>query len=174
MKLHENSQRGAALILSLLMLLILSLLAISSMQNTVMQERMVSAEREGMVSLEIAESGLRDAEIFLDGVGNLTEFDGTDGLYGLLDNAPDPLDANTWIGASSRVGNVVAGLGVTPRFYIRHVGEARESENIQLGTGYGNNSGLSEQQAFRIVAWSPGLTGESQRIIESYYTRDGL
>ncbi len=43
--IDANKHRGAALILSLLLLLVLTLLAISSMQGSVVQEKMVSGAR---------------------------------------------------------------------------------------------------------------------------------
>lgn len=170
--ISKKSQSGAALILSLLMLLVLSLLAISGMQGTVMQERMVSAEREGLVSLEIAESGLRDAEAFLETINSLGEFDGTDGLYGVSDATPDPLVAATWNGNVSRTANTVN--GVTPRFFVKHVGEALQQEKLTdiVVQNYSHETGAATAQAFRVIAWSPGATGQSQRIIESYYARE--
>lgn len=166
-------QRGAALILSLLLLLVLTLLAISSMQNTVLQERMVSAEREGMISLEIAESAIRDAEIFIDALTSLAGFNGTNGLYPIGEAGPDPIDPDTWSGTGVVEGNVVTGVGVTPRYFIVHEGEARQAEDIMIGDGYGAPP-PQDAQAFRIVAWSPGVSGESQRVIESFYIRQGF
>ncbi|SFR86472.1 type IV pilus assembly protein PilX [Marinobacter daqiaonensis] len=170
-----NDQSGAALILSLLLLLVMSLLAISSMQGTVMQERMVSAEREGMVSLEVAESAIRDAEIFIDGLTTLTGFNGNNGLFGMGNATPDPIANATWVGGNVRDATVVVvnGTNVTPRFFVEHVGDAENQENLMEGQGY-SGPVATEAQAFRIVAWSPGVTGSSQRVIESFYTRQGF
>ena len=171
----NDGQRGAALILSLLMLLVLTLLAISSMQGTVMQERMVSAEREGMLSLEIAESAVRDAEAYVDGLNTITGFNGTNGLFGIGNATPDPLAAATWSGTNVRDADTVTvnGITVTPRYFVAHVGDAEAKENLMIGQGYGGPV-ATEAQAFKIVAWSPGVTGESQRVIESFYTRAGF
>ncbi|MDX1757273.1 MAG: PilX N-terminal domain-containing pilus assembly protein [Marinobacter sp.] len=172
MKRIEARQRGAALILSLLMLLVLSLLAISSMQGTVLQERMVSAEREGMSSLEIAESGVRDAEIVLEGISTLSTFDGTNGLYGPDDTAPDPT-THDWASGSG-VMDATAVDGVTPKFYIQHMGDANQPDRLTdiVVEGYTHETGSYNSQAFRVVAWSPGSSGEAQRVIETYYARD--
>lgn len=166
-----RSQSGAALILSLLLLLVLTLLAVSSMQGTIMQERMVSGEREGMQSLEIAESALRDAEVTLEGINVLSVFDGTDGLYGQGDAAPDPLTFDWSTGNNAIAADQVG--DVTPRYFIQHMGDANQPEQLTdiVIEGYTNETGAANAQAFRIVAWSPGATGESQRVIESYYAR---
>lgn len=169
---HLRKQSGAALILSLLILLVLTLLAVSSMQGSIMQERMVSGSREGMQSLEIAESALRDAEIYVESVNLLSEFDGTGGLYGEDDTAPDPLTID-W-STSANVLDADSVNGVTPKYFVQHMGEARQPEQLTdlVVEGYSHETGATEAQAFRIVAWSPGSTGESNRVIESYYARE--
>jgi type IV pilus assembly protein PilX len=166
-----SRQSGAALILSLLMLLVLTLLAVSSMQGTVMQERMVSGEREGIMSLEIAESALRDAELVLEGINVLSVFDGTNGLYGQDDNAPNPMTYDWVSGTGARSATAVG--GVTPQYVIQYMGEANQEDSLTdiVVEGYTHETGAATSHAFRIVAWSPGATGESQRLIESYYAR---
>lgn len=167
-----GEQRGAALILSLLLLLVLTLLAISSMQGSIVQEKMVSGAREGMISLEIAESGLRDAEQVLESISLLSSFDGTEGLYGPDDATPDPLDYNWAQATGVRDANEVQ--GVTPRYFIEHIGNAYQEDQITdvVVEGYTHETGALNAQAFRIVVWSPGVSGDSQRIVESYYTRN--
>jgi type IV pilus assembly protein PilX len=167
-----GDQSGAALILSLLMLLVLTLLAVSSMQGTIMQERMVSGTREGMASLEIAESGLRDAEVVLENINVLSVFDGSGAFYGQDDDTPNPLSHN-W-GSGNGVANGTTVDGVTPRYFIQHVGEAYRPEKLTdiVVEGYSHETGATNAQAFRIVAWSPGASGEAQRVIESYYARE--
>lgn len=165
-------QRGAALILSLLLLLVLTLLALSSMQGSVLQQRMVSGLSEGVVSLEIAESGLRDAEEVLENINVLSAFDGSNGLFGPDDNTPDPL-AHDWAN-STVVRDADAIDGVTPRYFIQHMGDAAQTNKLTdiVVQGYTFETGALKTQAFRIVVWTGGTSGEAQRVIESYYARD--
>lgn len=177
----DSGQTGAALILSLLILLILTLLALSSMQGSIMQQRMVAGFTGGIQSLEIAETGLREAEEVLQGMDIPTVFsipaifDGTDGLFGAEDTPPAPLVAD-WANLTNvRTGTAVN--GATPRYFIQHLGDAVSEEqldDIVVGSaGTGNNGGgPSETQAFRIVVWTGGESGEAQRIIEVHYVRD--
>ncbi|KXS54004.1 MAG: type IV pilus assembly protein PilX [Marinobacter sp. T13-3] len=169
---RDKQQNGAALILSLLLLLVLTLLALSSMEGSVMQQRMVSGLTEGMVSLEIAESGLRDAEEVLESINVLSAFDGTNGLYGPDDNPPDPL-GHDWA-SSTVVRNADSIDGVTPRYFIQHMGDAAQTDKLTdiVVQGYTFETGALDTQAFRIVVWTGGVSGEAQRIIESYYARD--
>ncbi len=57
-----RAQRGMALIISLLFLLVLTMLGMTSMQTTTMQERMAGNVRDRNVALQAAEAALRTAE----------------------------------------------------------------------------------------------------------------
>ncbi|XKH00085.1 hypothetical protein LG325_08165 [Marinobacter nauticus] len=177
--MHEK-QNGAALILSLLLLLVLTLLALSSMQGSVMQQRMVSGLTGGIQSLEIAESGLRDAEEVLETMSIPTVFnipaifDGTNGLYGSDDTPPDSLSYD-WAN-STDVRDADAIGGVTPRYFIQHLGDAvteEQLDDIAIGSAGTQNGGSTAQaQAFRIVVWTGGESGEAQRVLEAHYVRN--
>ena len=64
-RLYLN-QRGATLIVSLLVLVVLSLLSISAMNSAAMQERMSGHLRDGQLAFESADAALRDSEQRLD------------------------------------------------------------------------------------------------------------
>lgn len=57
-----NNQRGSVLIISLLLLIVTTIIGLSSMQETVMEERMAGNLRTFNVAVQNAESGLRTAE----------------------------------------------------------------------------------------------------------------
>lgn len=57
-----TGQRGAALIMVLLMLLVITLLGIASMRGAIMQERMAGATLGRSLAFQAAESTLREAE----------------------------------------------------------------------------------------------------------------
>lgn len=58
----KSTQRGAALVVALLMLLVLTVLGIASMQVTRMEERMAGNSRDVNLAFQGAEAGLRDSE----------------------------------------------------------------------------------------------------------------
>lgn len=178
MQSRVRDNRGSALLLALVLLLVLSLLAISTMEGSIFQERMSTAQRAGVMSLETAESGLNDAEAYLESLASVAPFNGTNGLYGISDDAPDPHDPNTWSGSNVRDADAVdvgGGSTVTPRYYIKHTGEAHKPESLRDLTdpfgGYSHDTGALEAEGFRIVVFSEGPSGNAQRIIQSYYTR---
>jgi type IV pilus assembly protein PilX len=62
MTARKINESGSVLIVSLVILLVLTLLGLSGMTNTVMQERMAGNMQESMSAFQAAEAGLRDAE----------------------------------------------------------------------------------------------------------------
>ena len=58
-------QRGASLIISLLFLIVLTLLGVTTMSKSVMEEKVVHNQRDTGLALEASESGLKDIEDWL-------------------------------------------------------------------------------------------------------------
>src|SRR5690554_625672 len=123
-------QKGAALLLSLVILLVLTLLAVSGMQGSTMQERMSTAQRDGMFALEIAETAMREAEATLDGLSDLSGFGSTTGFYdGTLASTtvPSPFSAASWgLDGSGNCQTAIKGTavnGVDPQFMFEYKGK---------------------------------------------------
>ncbi|WP_168203124.1 pilus assembly PilX family protein [Marinobacter fonticola] len=175
----RNRQCGAALLTSLLILLVLSLLAVASMQNVSLQEKMVSAVKDGQVALEAAEYAARQAELELENnTVTLGNFGVKTGLY-LKSEAPNVFAATTWSAGEGAKSVAASGfptdeLAEAPRYLIEHVGQVITSEQIDdLAIGnYGGASAAAPPEGFRIVAWSSGRTGQTTRIVEVFYGKD--
>jgi len=58
----NGTQRGSALIISLVILLVLTLIGITGMQTTVLEEKMSGNFRDKNIAFQAAESAMRDAE----------------------------------------------------------------------------------------------------------------
>jgi len=84
-------QRGSALIVSLVMLLLLTLIGVAGMKDTLLQEKMVGNVRDREIALQAAESALRAAETSL-GLPTALNITNNNGLYNLNPpkNAGDP------------------------------------------------------------------------------------
>lgn len=57
----RSRERGAVLIVTLLFLVILTMLGVTAMTGTTMEERMAGNARDGSIALQAAEAALRDA-----------------------------------------------------------------------------------------------------------------
>lgn len=167
-------QKGVALLMSLVILLVLSLLAISSMQGSVMQERMATAQRDGVVSLETAEAGLRQAEQALEALGDLDNFGTVSGFFEPADEElPNPYNPAVWADDTLTIPGVAV-EGRTPRYFFEYKGKVSlESEDeLPRDLGAPARSGPVELDAARIVVMAPGPSGESRRVIETFYVFD--
>jgi type IV pilus assembly protein PilX len=134
--------RGVALFISLVLLLVLTIIGISAVQTTSLETRMARNEYDTLLAFQAAESALRDAEAFLETVVTTALFTDTavdPGLWTVADvGDPNRWDeANVWTGANSieaPVGGVVA---EEPRYIIEHVASVVREENAyQLSDPY--------------------------------------
>ena len=103
-------QRGVVLIVALVVLLVLSLLGISGMQNTVLEERMAGNMYDRNLAFQAAEAALR--------AGELAVLAGTTVSYDVAGiNAPTDLgdDAN-WPTTAIKHTTSLAGLSAAPEY----------------------------------------------------------
>ncbi len=96
-----TQQRGAVLVVALVILLVMGVMGVSSMMSSTLQERMTGISRQKAVCQYAAESALRQGEAFLQAniavvTRDLGQFNGNlDGLY-----AQEPLhDAGIFVPA---------------------------------------------------------------------------
>lgn len=96
----RHRQSGAALIVALIFLLVMTLLGTQSMRTSTMQERMAGNMRDWNLGFQAAEAALRDAESFLVDTVVLPEFNDIDGFYQV--NSPH---RPAWTGDADAPGN---------------------------------------------------------------------
>ncbi|MEW5248926.1 pilus assembly PilX family protein [Microbulbifer sp. 2201CG32-9] len=168
-------QKGAVLVVSLIILLVLTLLGVSAARTVLLEEKMTFAARDAKVALEVAEALVRAAEQEIDGFTTTGNFGVQNHLH-LQGEGPDSfLDSATWSNANS-LSNAVAmngpdGDSISGRYYIELAGSADKedpADNITVG-GYGQSTGGGEIKVFRIVARGRGITDSTSRIIVSHY-----
>lgn len=97
----RNSEQGIALFLALVVLLIITILGVSGLQTTTLEERMAANARDRDLAFQAAEAALIDAERFLNNAV-LGVFNNVNGLYA-FGAANRPI----WIGPGQQVGNGV-------------------------------------------------------------------
>ncbi|WP_226666300.1 PilX N-terminal domain-containing pilus assembly protein [Microbulbifer aggregans] len=172
-----NNQRGAVLIVSLVILLVLTLIGVSGARSALMGERMTFASRDAKIALEVAESMARLGEAHIDSLDNLNAFT-TTGWLRSEGNGPDDLfAAATWTNDNSVEKDVpmLAADGTTKlkgRMYIELAGLASDDANpadVDLSTG---STGLDfpDIRVFKIVTRGKGIGG-TERVIVTLYGR---
>ena len=163
-------QQGAVLVVGLIILVVMSIIGISTIGTTVMQEKMSGNVRDRQMAFHAAESALREGEAFIETVVSTSAFDGTDGLYGTSDTEPDPYA--TWDSSNSKAyqGNL-DGVATAPRYRIRMIGEFGESSGALNIGRYGELRAEAPATGFYITARGTGASDNSQVVIRSYYGR---
>jgi type IV pilus assembly protein PilX len=137
LKAYRASQRGVALMVVLVLLLIMTLLGLASLRGGLLQDRMTSGEYDRSLAFQAAEGALREAEARLLAGGYTFPTSGTACVAGLCpkpdatvtgfqDRWLDPAfnasscTTNCWYTASVGVGT----LGIRPQYFIELMGPA--------------------------------------------------
>jgi type IV pilus assembly protein PilX len=182
-------QRGAVLVVSLLILLVVSILGVTSLTTTSMEEKMASNTRQERIAFEAAEAALRAAEDWLRAnITNRTQIPGrfngsSPGLYSQIEvhpfsrSVPDaglqtPSYANWTTGTRSvevaTLPMFPAGTTQRPRYIIEYVGRV---DTTGVGGPLLDYEGGADmrQYAFRITAIGWGLDTSAHHLLESTY-----
>jgi type IV pilus assembly protein PilX len=76
----DAQQKGAVLIVSIIVLLVLTLISVTAMQTTSLEEKMAGNMRNKNLAFQAAEAALRAGEGYLSSA-TLDPFDDSNGLY---------------------------------------------------------------------------------------------
>jgi type IV pilus assembly protein PilX len=166
-------QSGSVLLISLVMLLILTLVGLSAMRNTAIEEKMAGNMRDKGLSFQAAEATLRAAEKYIeDNIVSTQAFDtdGSDGLY-------DKSNMNVWKTLSWDANDSIEysdfdstyQIAESPRFIIQHIASiATDPNTLNLGN-YGQNTGAGTIEMFLITTRATGGSGNAPIFLQTTY-----
>ena len=164
------------LLVSLIFLVLLTLLAISAMQGTVLQERMAGNTRDRMQAMEAAETALRVGANILGNPGLPSGI----GMYMVAPpNSTSPAAGYTynqqWIGypwsssAATVASNTVSDVAQQPLYVIERMSTTPPAGGTQVtAIGFSANSGHGY---FRITSLGYGSTTNASVILQEFYVR---
>lgn len=160
-----NAQRGAALIVALVMLLAMTLLGVTAVRNTTLQERMAGNLRDSNMSFQAAERALREGEEFLRSP-TIPPFTGANGLLTMQSDAGlgsfwSSYDWNT----NGRTAADVTGVVSAPRYVIE------ELPPVPIAGGSERFAPLPDVGYFRVTAQGVGGTADAVTILQTTYRR---
>ncbi|HEV2333233.1 MAG TPA: PilX N-terminal domain-containing pilus assembly protein [Gammaproteobacteria bacterium] len=178
----RRAERGAVLVISLLMLLVLTLIGLAATRSTTLEERMAGNQRDQQLAFEEAEMALRDGESALQNAAP-GQFDNSGYLYNESATvtwgpgaAGTTVDSNTvvdWSGASTQTAQFsgsMAGLpsGATPpRYYIIESSQTGSVAGESLAADTPSTGGT----IYYVYARGVGLSGENAVVLVSAYLR---
>lgn len=164
-------QRGSALAIGLLILFIMTIVGVTGMQTTSMQEKMAGNMRDRNLAFQAAESALRAGENYLNITSVLPSFSNSNGLYqkeSLVPNSWYKNDDAWWVDSTKVRGfsttnfsSIVAGTA----YILEELAEVIEkTESLEAGKPVNPNY-------FRVTARGVGGTTNAVVIVQSVYKR---
>lgn len=172
-----HSQRGVTLVIALVLLMVVSLLGLSAMRSTSLEEKMASNSQDQGLAFQAAEAALRagieqittaENTGFTDNCvsGYCTAADGDDD-YGRWD---DPV-LDVWgNGARHQTVNGLAGVASQPRYIIEKLDYASAPSTPSLVVGYGAASAAA-QSYYRITARGTGGSDTAVAVLQTMYVQ---
>jgi len=166
--LSPKQQNGSALIVSLSILLILTILGVSAMRTTSLEEKMAGNSRDSQVAFEAAEAALRAAEMHIDS-NNTSAYNDT-GATGYFTS----INAEAWDTEASWNNAVSSSydtyqVALAPRYIIQLIDSGLTVGNTpEVGAGYGGPS-LKGIDVFQITARGSGISPNSRAMLQTYY-----
>lgn len=172
--IRVSLQQGVSLVVGLVVLLFLTLIAVTAVRMQTLDEKIVYNATDNERALLSADAARIDAENFISGATDVSSFTNANGLYS-FGNAPNPFTSTTWSGTAAVTANSVAGAQ-TPQYFIEYTGQSSSdpsSKNTAVTmTNYGESTGAVEPSYnFRIVARGTGGSGNSESVTESFYAK---
>ncbi len=164
--MYVGKQKGAVLLISLIMLLLLSLLGVTGMQVTSLEEKMAGNAKDKNLAFQYAETTLRSVERSLSS-NALPVFDNTKGYYSYVQGEErwSSIDWSSDAETKAYTLNTGAIVAIQPRFIVEEMpavagaGDSLESGNAQT-TKY-----------YRVTTHAVGATDTSVVVLQSVYKR---
>ncbi len=187
MRSPRRLQTGMSLFPALMFLLVLSVLGVSALNSTVMQEKMVSNTKDANLAFQAAEAGLRDAEADITrNITNTTAFTSAcaAGLCTPPSTWPTPSSADIskvidWNngGLTRTYGSQTAmatlpDVAAQPRYVIERLSPPPglpTNPGSSVGLGCGAACVHSGGYAYRLTVLATGVRPETRVVLQSTY-----
>ncbi|GAB2885795.1 hypothetical protein GCM10027046_12770 [Uliginosibacterium flavum] len=162
---RKQSQQGAALIVGLVFLLVLTMIGVSAIQTSTQEERMTGYILDSNASLQAAEAALREAESF---VKNRTEATLIGAYYADPGTSPESSIPANWTTANARAVSTITfnagAINLVKALPLYRI-EKQPILPLQPGTPL-------TKEAFLLTAFSTGGSGNAPVVLQTSYRRD--
>lgn len=163
----QQRQRGSVLIVSLVMLLLMTMVAIASMQGTVLEDRMTGNMHNRDIAFQAAEAALRAGEAYLLATSPPPSFTNANGLY-IVNDANRPNWTGSTLsdgkGAFTYSGDLGTIVSKKPEYYIEKIASVQPAgTTIEAGTA------VPVAAYYRVTALGYGGTSDTVVVLSSIY-----
>ena len=158
-----NAQRGAVLIVGLIMVLLITIVGLAAVRGSSMQELMAGNLRDSNVAFQRAEAGLRVGEYAVDANPDIEYEDIS------LSDPTNTWNATAWQEKGESIGDAIGELARPPRYKLESlvmpIGKVAASDGS--GIDGGSVDMVPEPKFFRVSSWSYGDTDTSEAVLQS-------
>lgn len=159
---HYTNQRGATLIVAMILLLLITMIGVAGMQTTNMQERMAGAMMDRNQAFQSAESALRAAELYLS--------DTKSPAYTKMNSSAKPGTLGFWESFDWDTKSTTLDdekydvLAAEPAYVIEKISTKAAGSSVQYKDAPSTNV-----ITYRVTAKATGLSSNTEVILQSTY-----
>jgi type IV pilus assembly protein PilX len=166
----DAQQKGAVLIVSIIILLVITLISVTAMQTTCLEEKMAGNMRNKNLAFQAAEAALRAGEDYLSGA-TLGSFNGTNGLYQPSTGLQQRWEDIDWHSSSSvraynktTDGGDLNDLASMPTYIIEELSVEETGGSLEAGTP-------KEGKLYRVTSRGVGGTANAMVMLQSVFRK---
>ena len=167
--MYKTRQKGAVLIVSLIMLVVMTFIGLAGMEITGLEEKMAGNMRDRNMAFQAAEATLLEAEEFLEAQAALPAFDDTNGMYTLLTNGKKRWEEVDWSkNAEIRqyAGKGFSDLAGGAAYIIEEFDTSSSDDDLDPTKASGD-----DEMFYRITARSVGQTSAAEVMLQTIYKK---
>lgn len=162
---RAHHQRGVALVVALILLVVATLLGLAASRGTILQERMSANSYDRSLAFQRSEAALRAAEDAITADWRIVNLGGTDCSPDVTTLCPI-IPTNTFTGTSANWRNVTTAFDINnantpgiPQYQVQFMGTGRAENSMGTGenadtTNYGSGAPPDNVAYYRITARS--------------------
>lgn len=168
-----KNTRGAALVIGLLILLVMTLIGTTSMEGSILEGRMASNSRDLNTAFQASEAAMQDAEEYTSSTLKASDFSASqDGLYSYEDLA---VGSTVWTsidwdgsGTTKVVGTTIAGVASSASYILERRPQIVYEDNINNNDLYGSPD-TRGAHIIRITTRGIGASENSSVFLQTTY-----
>ena len=167
------SQRGAVLIIGLIMLLLMTIVGLAAIRGSGLQEMMAGNMRERTLAFQAAEAGLREGELFVNENALTADFSGvTPGLYPDLNQPGEtPVEMRSksfWVEDNAiSSGLSLEGVGQAPMFTAEKVDVVLPAGVDGGAIDFQSQLNAEETIFYRVTSRGVTESGTTESVVQS-------
>lgn len=171
----KTHQRGSVLIVSLMILLVLTLIGVTALGTSTLEEKMANNSQDQSLAFQAAEAALLEAQVTAN-TANLAVFNNTGGFYDLA-GPPITADNNIsnpaiWTGTNSRTAAAIPGIASQARYILEIITKEPPAAGGVAAPGpYGSGAAPGPFANIRITVRATGGTDNAVVMLQGHFAR---